>query len=380
MKPLEGITIVDFSQFLSGPSGTLRLADMGARVIKIERPGCGDICRELYVAKAKLDGESMVFHAINRNKESLCVDLKNADDLERIKTLIKQADVVVHNFRPGVMQRLGLDYESVRSIKPDIIYGAITGYGKEGPWKDKPGQDLLLQSLSGLTGLSGNAGDGPVPMGLAIVDLFAGAHLAQGIIACLVRRGISGEGGLVEVSMLESILDFQFEPLTVYLQDGGEEAERTASNSAHAYLGAPYGIYETTDGYLALAMGSVPQLGELLECPELMNYPEPSSWFDQRDEIKSILANHLKSRKTVDWLVVLEAADIWCADVLDWHRLMAHDGFQALDIIQPVSRSSGADYQTTSCPIKFDGKRPLSTLGSPAIGEHTESLTKEFGL
>ena len=185
MKPLDDILVVDFSQFLSGPSASLRLADLGARVIKIERPGTGDICRTLYVSNVVLDGESTVFHAINRNKESFAADLKNPDDAEQIRALVAKADVVMHNFRPGVMERLGFDYESVRKLNPQVVYGVISGYGNEGPWRDKPGQDLLAQSLSGLTWLSGNADDGPVPMGLAVADIYTGAQLTQGILACL---------------------------------------------------------------------------------------------------------------------------------------------------------------------------------------------------
>jgi crotonobetainyl-CoA:carnitine CoA-transferase CaiB-like acyl-CoA transferase len=377
--PLAGTLVVDFSQFLSGPSAALRLADLGARVIKVERAGVGDICRTLYVSNVVLDGESTVFHAINRNKESFAADLKNDVDRERVRKLVAQADVVMHNFRPGVMERLGFDYETVRALNPDIVYGVISGYGSEGPWKDKPGQDLLLQALSGLTWLSGNDGDGPVPMGLGIVDMLTGTHLAQGILACLVRRGISGEGGLVEVSMLESILDFQFEPITNYLRDG-EEANRTRSNNAHAYLGAPYGIYETARGYLALAMGKVTQLGELLGCPDLLNYPDPASWFHQRDEIKAILATHLKTKSAADWLAVLEPADIWCAEVLDWHRLIAHEGYHALDMEQTVRRGDGFEYKTTACPLRFDGGRPFAATGSPRLGEHTEAITEEFTL
>ena len=379
-RPLEGIIVVDFSQFLSGPSAALRLADLGARVIKIERTGTGDICRTLYVSDVVLDGESTTFHAINRNKESFAADLKNTADRERVRKLVARADVVMHNFRPGVMQRLGFDFDSVRALNPQVIYGVISGYGDEGPWRDKPGQDLLVQALSGLTWLSGNDGDGPVPMGLSIVDMLAGAQLAQGILACLARRGVSGEGGLVEVSMMESALDFQFETLTNYFQDGGEEAKRTRTNNAHAYLGAPYGIYETADGHLALAMGKIPQLGELLGCAALLNYPEPASWFKQRDEIKEILARHLKTKPTAGWLAVLEPADIWCADVLDWRRLTAHEGYKVLGMEQTVQRGDGFEYKTTSCPIRMDGERPRSELGSPKLGEHTDAIVKEFGL
>ncbi|MEO0795490.1 MAG: CaiB/BaiF CoA-transferase family protein [Verrucomicrobiota bacterium] len=376
--PLEGITVLDFSQFLSGPSASLRLADMGARVIKVERPETGDICRQLYISNTEVDGESTVFHAINRNKESYCANLKNEFDCEKVRQLIAKVDVVMHNFRPDVMTRLGFDYESVKAINPSVVYGVISGYGEEGPWKGKPGQDLLVQSLSGLTWLSGNAGDGPVPMGLAMVDIFAGAHLAQGILAALVRRGVSGQGSLVEVSMLESILDFQFEPFTVYFQDGGEEPERTASNSAHALLGAPYGVYQTTDGYLSLAMGSITQLGELLSCPALLEFPDPASWFTQRDEIKQILADHLVTGSTQQWLDILEAADIWCAKILDWHELFEHEGFKVLDMLQHVTRGSGASYGTTRIPIKFGGIREKSALGSPKVGEHTDQIEQEF--
>jgi crotonobetainyl-CoA:carnitine CoA-transferase CaiB-like acyl-CoA transferase len=178
-------------------------------------------------------------------------------------------------------------------------------------------------------------------MGLSIVDMLAGAQLAQGILACLVRRRLTGEGGSVEVNMMESALDFQFEVLTNYFQDGGEEPQRTRSNNAHAYLGAPYGIYETADGHLALAMGKIPQLGELLGCPPLLNFPEPASWFKQRDEIKATLAQHLKTKPTAAWLAVLEPADIWCADVLNWQRLTEHVGYKILGMEQTVQRGDG---------------------------------------
>ena len=377
-KPLDGILVLDFSQFLSGPSASLRLADLGARVIKIERPETGDICRAHYVADTTLDGESTLFHAINRNKESFAADLKDELALDEVRKLITHADVVLHNFRPGVMTRLGLDYDAVRSLKPDIIYGAITGYGANSPWSGKTGQDLLVQELGGLTWLSGNAGDGPVPMGLAIADIYAGAHLVQGVLACLVRKGIAGEGGLVEISMLESVIDLQFEPLTVHYQDGGEEAERTANNNAHAFLGAPYGIYATGDGYLALAMCSIPQLGELLDLDELLNYPDPGSWFEKRDGIKLLLAEHLVKKSTAEWLSILEPADIWCADVLDWRRLRAHSGYQVLGMEQDVKRGNGFKYRTTRCPIRINGEKLYSDIGSPEIGEHNVPIREEL--
>jgi crotonobetainyl-CoA:carnitine CoA-transferase CaiB-like acyl-CoA transferase len=284
----------------------------------------------------------------------------------------------MHNFRPGVAERLGLGYDAIRHLNPQAVYGQISGYGQEGPWRDLPGQDLLLQSLSGLTWLSGDADQGPVPMGLAIADILCGMHLAQGVLACLVRRTITGQGGLVEVSMLESVLDFQFEALTTYFHDGGQPTERTASNNAHAYLGAPYGIYRTRDGYLALAMGRVTQLGELLGCDPLRDYPDPATWFTERDRIKAILADHLKTRTTAEWLAILEPADIWCAEVLDWKRLLQNDGFKALDMLQTVQRGNGTAYRTTRCPIRIDGQRLYSKKGSPDLGEDTDRISVEL--
>ncbi len=378
IAPLDGILVVDLSQFLSGPCASLRLADLGARVIKIEKPVNGDLCRQLYVSNVVLDGESTVFHAINRNKESFVADLKTPEGLDQVKRLILRADVVMHNFRPGVAERLGLGYVAVQQMNPQVVYGQISGYGQEGPWRDLPGQDLLLQSLSGLTWLSGDAGQGPVPMGVSIADILCGMHLAQGVLACLVRRSITGRGGLVDVSMLESALDFQFEAITTYFHDGGQPTQRTASNNAHAYLGAPYGVYRTRDGYLALAMGRVPQLGELLGCEPLREYQDPATWFTERDRIKAILAHHLETDTTAHWLSILEPADIWCAEVLDWKRLLQHDGFKALGMLQTVRRSNGTTYGTTRCPIRIDGQRLYSEKGSPDLGEDTDRITAEL--
>jgi CoA:oxalate CoA-transferase len=382
MKLLEGLLVLDFSQFLSGPSASLRLADMGARVIKIERPGVGDLCRQLYISNLRLDGDSTLFHSINRNKQSFAADLKDPADLVQIRTLLTRADVMIQNFRPGVIEKIGLGYDALRALNPRLVYGEITGYGNSGPWRTKPGQDLLVQSLSGLPYLNGDAAQPPVPFGLAVADMMAGAHLVQGLLAALVRRGVTGIGGKVEVSLLESILDLQFEVLTSYLNDGGKPPQRSAVNNAHAYLGAPYGIYTTADGYLALAMGSILRLGELLDCPALATYTDPASLFDQRDEIKSILVHHLKHQTTQHWLSILEPADIWCADVLTWDSLFAHEAFRSLDMIQTVVRESdsqsGTTMRTTRCPIRIDGELLTSSLPAPRIGEHNQLITEEF--
>jgi CoA:oxalate CoA-transferase len=378
MKPLEGLLVIDFSQFLSGPSASLRLADMGARVIKIERPGVGDLCRQLYISNLILDGDSTLFHSINRNKESFAADLKNPADKARVIELLRRADVMIQNFRPGVIEKSGLGYETVAPINPRIVYGDITGYGTTGPWSTKPGQDLLVQSLSGLPWLNGDADQPPVPFGLAVSDMMAGAHLVQGILACLVRRGITGAGAHVEVSLLESTLDLQFEVLSTYLNDGGKLPQRSAVNNAHAYLGAPYGIYKTADGYIALAMQPIIRLGELLGCTPLLRYTDPKALFDQRDEIKTILVKHLKLQPTAHWLGILEPADVWCADVFNWDRLFQHEAFHTLDMVQNVGSGTSRSMRTTRCPIRIDGDLLTSPRGAPRIGEHNTAIAAEL--
>ena len=378
--PLNGLVVLDFSQFLAGPAAAMRLADLGARVIKIERPGTGDICRQLYISNLGVEGDSTLFHSINRNKQGYAANLKDPADLEKVRHLIANADVLIENFRPGVMDKLGLGYEAAKAINPRLVYATVTGYGSQGPWVGKPGQDLLAQSMSGLSWLTGDEGDGPVPMGLAVADLTASAHLVQGILACLVRRGVTHEGGRVEVSLLESILDLQFEVITTHLNDGERAPQRSAVRNAHAYLGAPYGIYPTADGHLALAMGSIPVLGELLDCPELLAYQERQTWFDQRDEIKSVLRDHLATDTTAHWLSILEPADIWCADVLSWERLRRTEGYRVLDMEQDIFCPAGTPLKTLRCPIRIDGSISKSPLGAPAIGQHTADIDAELGI
>lgn len=380
MKLLQDIVVVDFSQFLSGPSAALRLADMGAQVIKIEKPETGDICRHLYVSDVKIEGESTIFHAINRNKQSYAADLKKEEDLEKIKQLLAKADVMMHNFRPGVMQRLGLDYATVKKINPSIVYAEISGYGNEGPWKDLPGQDLLLQAATGLAWLSNSSQEAPTPMGVAVVDILAGTHVTQGILACLYQRGISGKGALVQVSMFESILDFQFEVLTCYYNDGKQLPVRSAVNGANAYIAAPYGIYQTSNGYLALAMGDIIKLANLISCTALNTFNNPGEWFSRRDEIKAILANHLKLNETDYWLSILEPADIWCAKVLDYKELVNEEAYQNLGMEIIVKTSNGLSITTTRCPIRIDGNFLVSQKGAPTLGEDNETIDQQFGL
>lgn len=379
--PLSGLVVVDMSQFLSGPYCSLRLMDLGARVIKIERPDGGDLSRRLYLSDTEIGGDSTIFHAINRAKESLAIDLKNESDLKALRTLLQSADVVIQNFRPGVIERLGLHYDAVKALNPRLVYASISGYGDEGPWVKRPGQDLLAQSRSGVMWLNGDEDQGPVPFGLAIGDMLAGAAACQGILAALVRRGVTGKGSLVETSLMEALVDFQFEVLTTHLNDGKRLPRRSNFRSAHAYLSAPYGVYAASDGYLSIAMTPIPKLADLLGMPELDPYrDDPSSWFRDRDQIKELIANKIATRTIDEWLAILEPADIWCAKVLNWHELTESDGFKSLDMLQTVTRDDDVSILTTRSPLRVDGNRPKFDRAAPRIGEHSAAIREEFGL
>jgi CoA:oxalate CoA-transferase len=215
-------------------------------------------------------------------------------------------------------------------------------------------------------------------MGVAVVDILAGAHLVQGILATLYQRAITGEGALVQVSMFESILDFQFEVLTCFYNDGNELPVRSSVNNGHAYIAAPYGIYKTGNGYLALAMGNILQLSDLLSCPDLKKYSNQEDWFNKRDEIKKILALHLSEGTTENWLSILEPADIWCAKVLDYDELIQEEGYKVLDVELKVKTARGLEVTTTRCPIRVDGELLLSNKGAPLLGEHNKQVEEEF--
>ncbi len=294
---------------------------------------------------------------------------------------LAHAGVVIQNFRPGVAARLGLDWESVRQINPRIVYGSISGYGTTGPWVGLPGQDLLAQARSGVMWLTGDEDHGPVPMGLAIADMMAGVALSQGILSALVARGVTGRGRLVETSLLEALVDLQFEVLTTHLNDGRRPPRRAARRGAHAYLAAPYGVYEARDGWLAIAMTPLDRLGQLLDLPELVEAAaDPAAGFSRRDPLRDLIASRVAGESVSHWLGILQPADIWCAEVLDWNALLESPGFAALDMLQTVTREDGVRIDTTRAPLTFDGHRPRSSAAAPRVGAHSAPIRAEFNL
>jgi CoA:oxalate CoA-transferase len=368
--PLAGLRVLDFSQFLAGPYAALKLADLGADVVKVERAGSGDLSRNLYLTDTRIGGESTIFHAINRNKRSVAVDMKSPTDRAAVTRLIQGADVVLQNFRPGVMERLGFGYDAVRDINPRVVYGSVSGYGTDGPWVDLPGQDLLAQARSGMMWLSGGAGDGPVAVGLPVGDILAGAALAHGVLALLFRRERHGIGGLVETSLIEVLADLQFEVLTTWLNDGGRMPIRSAQNPAHAYLAAPYGVYATADGYVAIAMGKLDLLAQITG---LDGQVAALDAFAARDQIKAALAACLAARSTDHWMAAFVAADIWAAPVMNWQDLAQTGMLETLDMLQEVQRGA-VKLKTTRLPMRIDGARPAAARAAPTLGDADELL------
>ncbi|MGH1464842.1 MAG: CaiB/BaiF CoA transferase family protein [Cognatishimia sp.] len=371
--PLSGLRVLDFAQFLAGPVAAMRLADLGAEVIKIERPGVGDLCRSMIVNDQTLEGESLVFHTFNRGKKSVAADLKNERDLENVKELVATADVLIHNFRPGVMERIGLGFEAVQAINPKLVYGAVSGYGTEGPWAKKPGQDLLVQSLSGIAWLNGNACDGPVPTGFAMLDVATAGNLVQGILACLLRRGRTGQGGLVEVDLLTSAVDLTFEQFTCFLNDNNRQPQRHEIGNANPYQPAPYGIYKTADGFLAFAMTPLQKVADLLGKPEIAAFGQENA-FTELNAIKKIVSKEFLSKPTQHWLDILEPEGIWCAPVLNWVDFVETEGFKAANLVQTLTTAEGEQALTTKCPIRIDGASPISTEVGPKLGQDTEAV------
>lgn len=373
--PLNGVVVLEFSQYLSGPSAGLRLADLGARVIKIERPKTGDAGRKLAIKDLWVDDNSLLFHTINRNKESFTADLKNPEDISIIKKLIAKSDVLIHNFRPDVMGKNGLDYKTVQQINPRLIYAEISGYGKNGPWKNKPGQDLLLQSITGLAYTTGNGTNGPVPFGISIADILAGSQLVQGILGGLIRRSKTGKGALIEVSLMESLLDFQFELLTTYFTNK-EQPQRSKIANGQPLLSAPYGIYQTKDSYIALAMMDIHVLADTIHCGALKQFSKEDA-FALRDEIKTVLLEHLQTERTAYWLAALQEAGLWAMQVLNWDEMTDHPAYNALQMEQMI-HVADKTIVTTRCPIRINGQRLTADKAAPQLGEQNEKIRKEL--
>jgi crotonobetainyl-CoA:carnitine CoA-transferase CaiB-like acyl-CoA transferase len=374
---LEGMRIVSFCHYLQGPAGAQYLADMGADVIKVEPPG-GAFERHWAGAKAFIDGLSAFYLAANRNKRSIAVDLKHPDGKAVIARLLERADVLMENFRPGTMDRLGLGYEQVRAIRPDIIYASATGFGSSGPMAARPGQDLLIQAYSGLIAATGHLYERPVPIGFAAADQHGGALLAMGILGAYVRKLRTGRGTRVEASLLNAGLDLQTEPLTLYFSGRSDrEKFRRNRNLATWFHEAPYGVYRCADCWLALSLNDPQKLAQALGSAPLAEIADIDR-HDERDRYAEVLAEALKDRRFAELVPGLDAQAIWYQRVHEYDDLRDDPQIRHNQMFRDVPVPGGTA-TLVSHPNRYDGEVPPLRRLAIAIGEDTREVLGELG-
>ncbi len=375
MSMLDGLRVVSFTHFLQGPSATQLLADLGADVIKIEPP-TGAFERSWSGPDAYLGGESVFFLLGNRNVRSLAVDLKDPEWVEVVLRLTDEADIVIESFRPGVMDRLGLGWDDLRSRNPRLIYCSLSGFGGDGPYKDRPGQDVLLQSMSGLAAATGAADVPPTPVGASVVDQHGAVLGAFGILAALQGRERTGRGSHVESNLLSAALDLQIEPLSYFLN--GFVGKRSASGVSSPYYKAPYGVFATADGYLTLSLNALNLLANVFEDDWFHSLSEQTS-YERRDEVNEQIAKHMVLRSTEEWSAVFVAAKVWFApvntyaDIVDDPQVLHNKTFVQVD------HPRAGTVTLLAHPIVYDGQRPGVRTLPPALGAANRDVLNELG-
>jgi crotonobetainyl-CoA:carnitine CoA-transferase CaiB-like acyl-CoA transferase len=373
--PLSGLKVLDFTALLQGPLATQVLADLGADVVKLEK-GDGEWMRHWGIFSTRTHGEIDAFLAFNRNKRSVTIDLRDEAHKDAILALADEADVVVENFRPGVMDRLGFGYEALRERNPGLIYAAATGFGQSGPYMKRPGQDYMVQALTGAMWLTGRRDDPPMVFGAAVADQYTGIHLVVGILAALHHRNMTGEGQRMDVDLLSCMMAMQQQELTVYLNHGFPP-ERPVENVGHPGITAPSGVYATKDGYLMLAMMPCPVLGEILEVEWLAEYDTLEKMFEARDEVYRLLSGQFAGNSTKYWIDLLSANDVWCAPVRKYEDVEDDPQIRHKQLIWEVPYGeAGEAYRTVGSPFNFS-QTPVSVhRGAPSAGQHNEAFRK----
>jgi crotonobetainyl-CoA:carnitine CoA-transferase CaiB-like acyl-CoA transferase len=379
-QALQGIRILDFSHLLQGPFATQLLADMGADVIKIERPGAGDLFRSLTFRNRWLGGsESPNFLAWNRNKRSLALDLKAPEAREIILDLAREADVVVQNFRPGVLARLGYGYEDFRAVNPRIVYCSGSGYGEDGPYVTRPGQDMLIQGLAGLMAATGRGDGPPVPVGAGFSDQIGAMNMVYGILSALLWRERSGRGQEVKVNLLAGLLAHQNQEM-VMVMNYNEDFQRPNSGIGHPGMDAPFGTYPTADGWVTIAMSPFRTLVRVLDAPALLVHDDPATLFDKRDEIWHLLAEETRKWTTAALLEALLAADIWCGEVKT--HLGAADDPQVrhLGLITSYEHPVAGEVKIVGPAVRMGETPPRVSRPAPLVGQHSREVLRDMGL
>lgn len=376
--PLAGIRVADFTQMMAGPFATQLLGDLGADVIKIEKIYTGEWERSLPSMGEFISGQSPFFLAMNRNKKSLAIDTKKPESLQIIREIIKNSDVVINNFRPGAMDRMGVSFEFCIEINPEVIYLNSTGFGPTGPYMTRPGQDLLLQSISGLVANTGKGSDTPTALGTSIVDATTALFNVIGVLAGLIGK-MNGKGSTkIDVNMLSSAISVQCQELVAFM-NLNQRWHRSDAGISSPWLAAPFGIYPTTDGFAAISMSDLGVLAELLDLPKLMEWNTNELSFSKRDEIKNLIETKTIAFNRDELIDHLLTRDIWCAPVKDFEELIKDPQVIENETFTEIEHPEYGKLKVVAMPIKFSNFKPNYNIPAPMPGEHTIEILKSVG-
>lgn len=377
-QALANIRIVDFTSHLAGPFCTMLLADMGADVVKVERPGIGDESRKSAPFQS---GMGAFFMQANRNKRSMVLDLRTPEGLDACKRLIATADVVVENYKPGTMERLGLGYAQLKRRHPRLIYTAISGYGQTGPMRANGGFDLMAQAMSGLMSICGPEAGEPHRLPIPISDLAGGMYGALGTLNALFHRARTGKGQLVDASLFESALSFCPYEVAGHFNTG-KRPTRIGQKHRNA---APYQIFATAEGYLVLGAATqalwVTFCEKVIRAPELLadaRFESNAKRIENNDALVGIVTQHLKAKPAKDWLAMLSDVGIPAAPVLYHDEVLAHPHVVARGLVQAVDHPVAGPTRLMHTPLKFSASPVSIRRPAPTLGEHTAALLKEL--
>ena len=377
--PLAGLKVIEVAHIMSGPTAGMLLADMGADVIKVERVPDGDDTRRF--TPPEVNGESSAFMMMNRNKRGIALDLKHPGAKAALRRIIDRADVVVENFRVGTMDRLGLGYDVLRQSNPRLIYCALSGYGLTGPDASKGGFDLVAQGLSGLMRITGEPGGAPIKVGSPVTDINAGILGALGIVSAYVHLLKSGEGQLIDTSLLEAGVMQTFWQSAIFLGSGREIGPL---GSAHP-MTAPYQAFETGDGWITVGASNqvnYVRLTQVLEAPELHDDPRFADNKLRMANLEALvdeLTRRFKRKPSAAWLAALDAAGVPAGPVKTIEQMLADPQVHARDMVVDLEHPRAGSTQAIGCPIKFSATPSHVGRPAPMLGQHTSEVLSEFG-
>ncbi|BFP42510.1 CoA transferase [Flavobacteriaceae bacterium GF1] len=375
--PLKGLVVADFTQLAQGPWATQMLGDMGADIIKIE-PQKGDWMRHYSYGNMYPNGESISFLSFNRNKRSIALNLKDPRGHDIAKAIISKADILIENFRPGVMERLGLGYADMKQLNPGLIYCSSSGYGGSGPYLQRPGQDLLAQSMGGGAALNGKKGDMPMVTAVGQADLLTSLFINQSVLAAIHSRSATGKGQKIETNLLNSVVGFHIQEVTAYLHKG-ENPERSESGIPNPWLGAPYGIYHTQDSYIAIGMNPVQKLAQAIGAKKYDSEEYASNnIMEGRDEIRSDFDAVFRTRTTKEWLDILLERDIWCSQVNTFDEMVKDPQIKHNNMIIEIDHPKAGKVRTTGFPVWFSDTPQKIYKPAPLLNENAKDILKEF--